>query len=100
LVGRAYGGGILKLEPGEAVHLPLPSPALVRKNEDQLLALIPKLRQLLDSGRLREAVAEVDALLLRHSRAVKASELAGLREAREHLASRRASRSSIGSRSS
>ena len=98
LVGRAYGGGILKLEPGEAIHLPLPSPALVRKNERELLALIPALRRLLDSGQLREAAQLVDALLLRRSRVLKATELARLREAREHLASRRVARGSTRSK--
>ncbi len=93
LVGRAYGGGILKLEPGEAVHWPLPSPKLVAKHADELVSITPHLRKLLGSGELLEAVNEVDAIIFRRHRVLKASELSALRDARQHLASRRSSRS-------
>lgn len=99
LVGRAYGGGILKLEPGEALHLPLPSPKVVAKHAEELNALVPYLRKLLRSGRLLDAVSEVDEVIIRRHRVLKASELTALREAREHLAARRTSRSSVGRKS-
>ncbi|MGH3627423.1 MAG: Eco57I restriction-modification methylase domain-containing protein, partial [Sciscionella sp.] len=38
-VGRAYGGGMLKLEPREADVLPVPSPELARAHRAQLQAL-------------------------------------------------------------
>ncbi len=93
LVGRAYGGGVLKLEPGEAVQWPLPSPKLVAKHADELVAITPHLRKLLASGELLKAVNEVDAILFRRHRVLKASELFALRDARQHLAARRSSRS-------
>jgi adenine-specific DNA methylase len=93
LVGRAYGGGILKLEPGEAMNLPLPSPKLVAKHADELVAMTSRLRELLASGQLLDAVSAVDSVLLRRTRVIKASELADIRIAREHLAMRRSSRS-------
>lgn len=99
LVGRSYGGGVLKLEPGEAIHLPLPSPRLVRKYQPELEALVPRLRHLLGRGELTEAVTVVDSLILRGRRLVKASELESLREAHAHLASRRAARSTTTARS-
>ena len=36
LIDRAYGGGMLKLEPREAARLPLPSPALVESKARDL----------------------------------------------------------------
>lgn len=92
LVGRAYGGGILKLEPREALRLPLPAPTLVTRLRDELEALAPRLRPMLAAGNLLGAVAEVDSLILRRTRLVKASELGSLRVARDHLASRRRAR--------
>jgi hypothetical protein len=37
-VGRAYGGGMLKLEPREADRLPVPSPAVLTAAKDRLPA--------------------------------------------------------------
>lgn len=96
LVGRAYGGGILKLEPSEALRLPLPSPALVARHRDELEALAPGLQKLLAAGRLLDAVAEVDVVLLRRTRLLKAGQLSSLRIARGHLAARRRARGSSG----
>ena len=96
LVGRAYGGGILKLEPGEALRLPLPSPSLVARHRQELEALTPRLRKLLTAGRLLDAAAEVDAVLLRRTRLLNSGQLSSLRIAREHLAARRSTRGSSG----
>jgi hypothetical protein len=98
LVGRAYGGGILKLEPGEALHLPLPSLGLVALREKRLLELVPFLRTALKSGNLSGAVSEVDKVLFRRSRLLNEDELMEIRGAREHLAARRMTRSSSSAR--
>jgi tRNA1(Val) A37 N6-methylase TrmN6 len=39
LVGRSYGGGVLKVEPGEAAKILVPSAALVLRKKSELLAL-------------------------------------------------------------
>lgn len=63
-VGRAYGGGMLKIEPGEADLLLVPSPALVRKQAKALEALKPKVARLLSEGGLLEAARLVDQAVL------------------------------------
>jgi hypothetical protein len=92
LVGRAYGGGILKLEPGEAVKLPLPSPEIVRAIADELTALTPTLRKLIANGLLMDAVGVVDAIVLQDRGGLSIDQLVSLREARAHLAERRVTR--------
>ncbi|NBC33522.1 MAG: N-6 DNA methylase [Alphaproteobacteria bacterium] len=64
LVGRAYGGGLLKMEPREADRLPLPSLALLKNRRSDLQALKPRLAALLQGGRLADAVEAVDAVVL------------------------------------
>ncbi|UXW87081.1 N-6 DNA methylase [Microbacterium azadirachtae] len=63
-VGRAYGGGMLKIEPREADRLPVPSPAVVEAAREKLVALRPQLGSRLRSGRLVEAARLVDDVLL------------------------------------
>lgn len=63
LVGRSYGGGVLKLEPREADRWPMPSPELVAAREPALRAARRRVRDLLGAGRLVEAVHVVDAAL-------------------------------------
>jgi len=92
LVGRAYGGGILKLEPSEALKLPLPSPELVREASSELVAMIPTLRKLIANGLLLDAVGLVDAVILERHSALDHAGLLDLREARAHLARRRVTR--------
>lgn len=66
LVGRSYGGGILKLEPREARRLPLPSPESLVTAED-LRAVVPQIGVALRKGDIDRAVELVDdALLIRH----------------------------------
>jgi adenine-specific DNA methylase len=64
LVGRSYGGGMLKLEPREADSLPVPSPALVAAGRLRLLARRPAVRTALLGGNLRDAVRLVDEIVL------------------------------------
>ncbi|WP_109505406.1 N-6 DNA methylase [Nocardioides speluncae] len=91
-VGRAYGGGMLKIEPKEADHLPMPSPALVREHRDALRDLRPEVAAALHSGRLLEAVALVDELILVRGIGMGSKPIAVVRRDHAQLAARRAAR--------
>lgn len=65
LVGRAYGGGMLKIEPREADQLPIPSPLLVEHLKPELQKIRPAVRDALRRGDLLGAVRVVDQLILR-----------------------------------
>lgn len=91
-VGRAYGGGILKLEPREADELAVPGPALVERVADDLEALRPQVEALLGRGRLLDAVARVDAVVLDGALGVPADAVDALRAARAALSARRTAR--------
>jgi adenine-specific DNA-methyltransferase len=91
-VGRAYGGGILKLEPREADRLPVPSMAVLREAEKALTALRPQMAQALRNGRLLEAVRLVDDALLAGQLGLSRAKVAALREAHAELRLRRTAR--------
>ncbi len=93
-IGRAYGGGMLKVEPREAAALPVPAVELVTSVSDELAALLPEARSRL---RHREPGAElavrmqVDSILGRATGTNEAS-LAELRRAHASLVERRRAR--------
>ncbi|MEZ0052862.1 tRNA1(Val) A37 N6-methylase TrmN6 [Mycobacterium sp. MAA66] len=89
MVGRSYGGGILKIEPREADRWLVPSPDLVAERSGALRACRRTVASLLRDGRLLDAVGVVDDALGLDG----VSELNSIRAARESLASRRAARS-------
>jgi adenine-specific DNA-methyltransferase len=91
-IGRAYGGGMLKIEPREADHLPVPSPALVRRNADDLRRIRPAVAAQLEAGQLLDAVALVDEVLLTGSMQLSHKRLQAIREDRAALAARRIAR--------
>lgn len=91
-VGRAYGGGMLKIEPREADHLPVPSPTLVRQNADDLRRIRPAVAAQLRAGRLLEAVALVDEVLLTGSMGLNRKRLQAIRQDHADLAARRIAR--------
>lgn len=93
LVGRAYGGGLLKVEPREADRLPMPSPTLVQDHATELEKLEPQLSCALRSRDLRKAVELVDGVILEKGLGLTSGRLDEIREAREVLFRRRLTRS-------
>ncbi|EWS99698.1 methyltransferase [Intrasporangium oryzae NRRL B-24470] len=91
-VGRAYGGGMLKIEPREADRLPVPSAPTVMAAKKALSRLRPKVTRHLRSGRLLEATHLVDEVLLVGELGVRVTELREIREARAELTARRTAR--------
>jgi len=91
-VGRAYGGGMLKVEPREADLLPVPSKELIRAAQADLETVQPYVAQHLQSGNLIEAVKLVDDKLLVGHAGLSRSQVKALRDAHMELRERRASR--------
>lgn len=92
LVGRSYGGGVLKVEPKEADLLPVPSPDVLLRAGPSLRALRPQLAKHLRSADLTSAVALVDRVLLLEHLRLKRAEIQELGTAREALFRRRLTR--------
>jgi len=90
--GRAYGGGILKMEPREAARLLVPSPTIVSAAAPSLRELADEARELLLDGRLDDVRQRVDALLLRHGLRLTSEELAEIRSGHAALSGRRKAR--------
>lgn len=84
LVGRSYGGGVLKVEPGEVLNLAVP--LLPAQTVDDLAE---KVDSLLRQGRKREATEAIDAALVLSHRGFDDGKLEQLRVARNLLYSRR-----------
>jgi adenine-specific DNA-methyltransferase len=91
-IGRAYGGGMLKLEPKEADVWPVPSPKLVSGVEARLRKVRPAVARRLRAGDLLEAVRLVDEVVLRDAMCIPTHTMSVLEEARAHLMARRVAR--------
>lgn len=96
VVGRAYGGGILKLEPKEADLWAVPSSTLVRARAQALRSLKQPVADLLREGDLMGAVELVDRALFAEHFMLSHEQIEGVRAARALLSSRREGRSSSG----
>lgn len=95
-VGRAYGGGMLKLEPKEADRLPVPSPEVLAESADKLAAIRPQVAaKLRRPAGLLEAAKIVDDVLLVGALGIARSEVKALREAHADLTARRVARGSV-----
>lgn len=92
LVGRSYGGGMLKLEPKEADLLPVPALAVLSDAVDELRALRPQLAKALRGGELIDGIGLVDRVVLVDGLGLRRKDVKVLREARETLFARRSSR--------
>lgn len=93
VVGRAYGGGLLKLEPREADQLPVPSLRVLSENSEALLAIKPQLGTALRNGKLEDACKLVDPIIFPDA---SQETLTALRQARELLFQRRKTRAGNG----
>lgn len=96
MVGRSYGGGILKLEPREADVWAMPSPALVRACAPELRAIKARVARLLQHKRLADAVQLVDEALLTGTGLVTVADLRSVRDAHANMTARRVTRSRRG----
>lgn len=92
IVGRAYGGGLLKLEPREADNLPVPSLGLIEECADSLRSVLPRLGRALRQGDVAKATTIVDQVLLA---GVSPEALGQLRAARDVFFERRKARGSV-----
>lgn len=92
IVGRAYGGGLLKHEPKEADMLPVPAPETIRAVEKDLQLLRPQLDGSLRSGNLTSAMAAVDEVILSGHLGLSDADIMELRQARELFFNRRMTR--------
>ncbi|MGV0742751.1 N-6 DNA methylase [Mycolicibacterium sp. XJ870] len=89
MVGRSYGGGILKIEPREADRWLVPAPELISARASRLRGVRRRVASLLGHGKLLDAVAIVDEALGLEPKVA----LEPVRAARHSLATRRTVRS-------
>lgn len=92
VVGRSYGGGLLKHEPKEADLMPVPTPAVLEAARQELLLIAPQLSIALRQSDLLRAVEMVDTIILEHHLQLDSGQLGQLRQAREALFKRRIAR--------
>jgi tRNA1(Val) A37 N6-methylase TrmN6 len=92
LNGRAYGGGVLKLEPREASRLPVPAELSLREGAARLSQERASLERLLLGGQWTSVVARVNEVLLHDVLGVPFPDIERLHEAASWMRVRRTSR--------
>ena len=92
MVGRSYGGGLLKHEPKEAGRLPVPTSAVLQAAQGELELLGPQLAIALRQNDLLRAVELVDEIILERHLKLNAIQVGQLRKARQALFHRRVTR--------
>ena len=91
-IGRAYGGGMLKVEPREADCLPMPTALLLEAARNDLRARRPELRKALALKDVNAFAKIVDDILLVRHIGMLPAQVQVLRDARLELHNRRTSR--------
>jgi adenine-specific DNA-methyltransferase len=91
VLGRSYGGGVLKMEPREAAGLPVPATRLLEAAWKRLRDDLPTLDRQLRDGLWSSVVNRVDDVLLRQTVQLPADDIAALHGAAEQLRERRLS---------
>jgi len=93
--GRSYGGGVLKLEPREADRTLVPGREIIERNRESLVSLAGVVDEELkkgSTGRLREAIGQVDRVIFGTLSEVDSLDVQLLSRARESLLARRRTR--------
>lgn len=83
LLGRHYGGGVLKLEPNEAMKLPLPM--LDDHSAKELMMKFNRIDELLRNGEYYKAISLVDEILLLGQEGLSISEYNALKQSYNYV---------------
>ncbi|WP_395680496.1 class I SAM-dependent DNA methyltransferase [Dokdonella sp.] len=92
MVGRAYGGGMLKHEPTEVDRLPLPSLAVLNAVSERLRLIQPQIGGMLRRDDIGPVIHAVDRVVLQDHLGWSRSQLDAIRAARATLHGRRMTR--------
>lgn len=92
MVGRAYGGGMLKHEPTEVAALPVPSEQVLQACGSKLALLSSQVGALLRRNDITPAVDMVDRIVLQETLGISGQQISTLRQGRSSLLQRRMTR--------